>query len=77
MDAAFEKELSITRMKAAGLNHRTQSLIVVAELLSEYIQLVSAQQKQIDALAAKIKDYEDKSADSTGRAIPTAPPTTS
>ena len=74
MDAILEKDLIATRMKAAALNHRTQSVLALAELLNEHLQLVNVQQKQIDALRAKLKGYEDKSVEPASPAVPAAPP---
>lgn len=71
MDSNFEKDLLATRLKASGLNHRTQSMLVLAELLNEYMQLVAVQQKQIDQLLAQVKSYEDPN--SAGKPVPSAP----
>lgn len=73
MDANLEKELIATRLKAVGLNHRTQSALALAELLSEHMQLCAIQQKQIDALRAKLKEYEDKSVEPANPAVSGAP----
>jgi hypothetical protein len=73
MDAILEKELAATRLKAAVLNHRSQSFLVVAEMLSEYLQLVAIQQKQIDALAALLKNYGEKRLKPADPAVPETP----
>jgi hypothetical protein len=70
MDAALEKEITVTKMKAAALNHRAQSVLALAELVSEYVQLTTIQQKQIDALA-----NENKTLEPISRAIPNPTPT--
>lgn len=60
MDATLEKEIAMLRLKAAGLNHRCQSILAMADLLSEYAQLTTAQQKQIDLLWGKVKLLPDE-----------------
>jgi len=70
MDAQIEKELVVTRLKAAALNNRAESLLALAEIVNEYRQLTAIQQKQIDALQAKVKAYEDKSVEPVSPAIP-------
>lgn len=58
MDAAVEKEITVTKLKAAALNHRAQSVLALAELVSEYAQLTTIQQKQIDTLVNENKSLE-------------------
>jgi len=69
MDAKLEKEISAVALKAAGLNHRAQTLLAVADMLNEFAQLASAQQKQINALVAIVKSYEDKSANPASESV--------
>lgn len=70
MDATLEKEITVTKLKAAALNHRAQSVLALAELVSEYTQLTLIQQKQIDALV-----NENKTLEPVSRAIPSPTPT--
>lgn len=73
MDAAFEKDLMVTKLKAMSLNNRAQALLALAELVNEYAQLVAAQQKQADTLVQKIKSYEDKTVGPDGGPVPSTP----
>ncbi len=84
MDATLEKEITVTKLKAAALNHRTESVLAVAELVNEYLQLTTIQQKQIEALQAKLKTCEEtlkvyeatqteKSAEPVGGPVSAAP----
>ena len=70
MDAVLEKEITVTKLKAVALNHRAQSVLALAELVSEYVQLTTIQQKQIDALL-----NENKSLEPVSRAVPSPTPT--
>ena len=69
MDAKLEKELSVLALKAAGLNHRCQTVLSMADLLSEYAQLTNAQQKIIALMAEKLKAYGDKSVNPAGESV--------
>ena len=64
MDATLEKEIVALRLKAVGLNHRVNGLLAITDIVNEYAQLTAAQQKQIDTLYAKVKEYEAKGRDS-------------
>jgi hypothetical protein len=61
MDANLEKDITVTHLKSAALIQRTKGVLALAELVAEYVQLTDIQQKQINALRAQIKAYEDKS----------------
>jgi len=71
MDATLEKEIVALRLKAVGLNHRINGLLAITDIVNEYAQLTAAQQKQIDTLYAKVKEYESKRCDpdSSGESI--------
>lgn len=73
MDAALEKDITVTKLKAAALNNRAQSVLALAELVSEYAQLTTIQQKVIDTLVVKIKGYEDKSVEPASGTVPKPP----
>lgn len=77
MDSAFEKEISVTKLKAAALNHRAQTALALAEIVNEYVQLAAIQNRQIDALQgelvrlrAEYAAYEEKSAQPISPAVP-------
>ena len=77
MDAKFEQEVVVLKLKAAALNNRCQTVLAMADLLSEYAQLTNVQQKQIAVLTEKLKAYEDKSVDPAGKPIQGAAPAAS
>jgi hypothetical protein len=74
MDAQIEKDILVTRLKAAALNNRADSLLAMAEVVNEYRQLTGIQQKQIDALQATIKAYEEKSVEPASPTISSPAP---
>lgn len=76
MDTLLEKEISGLAIKAAGLTHRCQSVLVIADLLNEYVQLTNAQQKLITTMYVKLNQYEEKSADPIDKPVSgkTSPP---
>lgn len=84
MDASLEKDIGVTRLKAVALQNRAQAALALAELVSEYTQLVAIQQKQIDALRAELARlqaeyaaYEEKSAQPISPAVPEQTPAAS
>lgn len=73
MDASLEKDINVTKLKAAALNNRAQSVLAMADLVSEYAQLSTIQQKLIDAVVTKLKGYEDKSVEPASATVPRPP----
>ena len=69
MDTRLEKDVSAVALKAAGLHHRAQTVLAMADLLNEYVQLAAAQQKQIAALVLILRGYEDKSVNPASEAV--------
>jgi len=69
MEAKLEKEISTLALKSAGLNHRAQTVLAVADMVNEYVQLAAAQQKQIAALVLILRGYEDKSVNPASEAV--------
>jgi len=81
MDTALEKEIAVTKLKAAALSHRAQVILAMADTLNEYVQLAAIQNRQIDALQgelarlrAEYAAYEEKSAQPISPAIPSQAP---
>ena len=74
MDDTLEKEIAVTKLKAAALNHRSQAMLAVAELVNEYTQLAMIQQRQIEALKTILKAYEDKSVEPIPVSVPAETP---
>jgi hypothetical protein len=73
MDANLEKDITVTRLKSVALMQRTKSVLALAELVSEYVQLSDIQQKQINALRGIVKAYEEKSVEPASPAVPRPP----
>jgi len=69
MDAKLEKDISLLALKTAALNHRCQTVLAMADLLNEYAQLTSTQQKIIALMTEKLKAYEDKSVNPAGEPV--------
>jgi hypothetical protein len=73
MDALLEKDIAVTKLKTAALNSRAQAALALAELINEYAQLTTVQQRVIDVLTSKIKSYEDKSVEPAGGTVSKTP----
>jgi hypothetical protein len=73
MDAALEKEIAVTKLKAAALNQRANTVLALAEMVSEYGQLTTILLKQSDTMHAKLKAYEEKSVEPASGAVQNPP----
>ena len=69
MDAKLERDISTLDLKAAGLHHRAQMMLALADMVNEYVQLTVAQQKQIAALVLLARGYENKSVNPAGEPV--------
>lgn len=72
MNAALEKDLAVTKLKALALNHRAQTVLILSEIISEYAQLTTIQQKHIDALVNENKTLEPVNRPVSNTPSPTA-----